>query len=152
MDKKSRLLLSMFVAVVLGGCGNESPAPDGSTIVITPAGKTWDTSADDSCAAKTRLDTLFTISVIRSDGVYLNDTDLLLSLDLAAGTTSGAEVLELFDEGTKVAFPYVTKTGASGSKMFTMGMWVGCNWDYKGQLNVYSGSSYNSADFIVTVK
>lgn len=149
MIRNATLAMGLAAALaLLSGCGagEANPAPDGSTITISPASMTWTTIKDDACVyGYGSLDDLYYITVKDSAGNPLNNVDLTVFLDLAAGSTSITPVMELYDNGAPVTSPYKTKTEASGTKAVTVRMWSGCSLAYKGSLHAYSGSAYGSA-------
>ena len=158
MKSSSRRLFAAviaFSALSVSSCGDESGAPEGSTITISPTESALTTSAytgPTPCTSFSSEDKPFAITVRNSNGVPLNDIDLVLSLDYSQGTTSGLTVLELYDNGARQTSPLRTKTDGSGTKLVTVKRWHGCNIEYAGQLNVYSGSASAFADLSVTVE
>lgn len=152
------LKAGVVLPFLLFGCGDNNSAPAGSTITINPDGAKWDVSAGTCNGTEVNFHA-FNITVRNSAGVELNDTDLYITLDLASNNFTLPPYMQLYDDPNwqggittlpqnPVSTPYVTKTGASGTKRIIVGVDLGCG--YKGSLTAYSGSSVDSVSIDVT--
>ncbi len=142
------VLLAASIAVV--GCGSENTAPYKSTITVNPASTT--TNGPSLACSGVWKDSLFKITVLDPQGNPMNDTAITITLDWApnyAHPTTWA--MQLYDVdsggGSPVTVPYQTKTGDFGIKSVIVRHYISC--DYKGQMEVFSGSAYIKADIEV---
>lgn len=153
------LKTAMALPFLLLGCGDDNSAPAGSTITINPDGATWAVTAG-TCNGTDVNFHAFSITVRNSAGIELNNTDLYITLDLAANNATIYQAMQLYDDPNwqggvttvpqnPVSTPYVTKTGNSGTKRIIVGVDLG-GCGYKGSLNAYSGSSIDSVSIEVT--
>jgi hypothetical protein len=162
MNRTARILsLSILIALtaplgLLHGCGDKTTsAPNGSTIEISPEGKTWDTSQMIGCNASSYNFELFTITVRDSFGNPMDNVTIYIDLDLASSTASpNNQVMYLADadiaQKIPVVVPYETKTGDFGTKNVQVFVDIGGNGcEYNGQLKVYSATAFESVEIEV---
>lgn len=143
-------------------CGSEQGAPPGSTITVSPNEVPWEVALG-NCTNTFMHDTYFDIVVKNRNGTLLTGVDIRVTLDLAPGTVTPAGIpglMFLFDDldedGTYsdpiTTFPYFTNTG-NGTKTlmvrYDLGSLNAGSCTYAGNLNVYSGSAFGSANISV---
>lgn len=140
---------------LLVSCGSEQGAPPGSTITVNPEQVPWKVTLA-PCTNTDMQDTYFDIVVRSPSGTPLTGVDIRVSLDLAPGSyTPPPQVMYLFDDENNdgvydtpiTAFPYFTNTGNGTKTLMVRYDLGGCT--YAGNLNVYSGTSFGSANISV---
>jgi hypothetical protein len=155
-------VLLAFSFAWLSGCGAAGQAPQGGSININPAGFTWNVAPGGCGSASPAAISWYTpvsITVIGSNGLPLNDTDITISLDHSSGMGPLPPTMELYDDqqgnnnndpdaGEFVLAPFRTKTKDFGTKTVLVTMDLG-GCEYKGTLNVQSGTIFSSVDFEV---
>lgn len=154
----SILITLLMPLAILPGCGNDktTSAPTGSTIEISPEGRQWETAALTGCNGTSYNFELFTITVRDVFGNPMNNVTLYVDLDLAPNTASpNNQVMYLADadvaQKTPVIVPYETKTGDFGTKNVQVFVDLGGGGcEYKGNLRVYSGTAFASANIEVS--
>lgn len=138
---------------LVASCGSESGAPANSTITVSPDEVSWKVNAGPGCAGTEFHDTYFTIAVKNPSGAPLSGVDIRVSLDLAPGTYVTYPTMLLFDTSDGVtynvpitAYPYFTTTNSVGAKMLMVRYELDAGCIYAGNLNVFSGTSFGSAN------
>lgn len=141
---------------LLASCGQENGASPGSTITISPDEVPWTVAAGAGCAGTDFHDTYFNIVVKSPSGTPLAGVDIRVSLDLAAGTFITYPTMLLFDTSDGVTYdvpitvyPYFTVTNGVGAKMLMVRYELDAGCIYAGNLNVYSGSSFGTANISI---
>lgn len=155
MGKRGAWLKSSMIGA-LGlltlGCGAENGAPEGATITFNIASLSWSVGAGFcSTPIVDYNDTTVLATVRDQQGNVLNDMDITFALDLSSATSSYI-LMELYDDetgngdgiadaGEQVTNPYRTKTKSFGTKEIIVRPDLG-GCEYKGYLNVWSGSAF----------
>lgn len=161
----AKILTVVLLCLPLGlmvSCGAEQGAPPGSTITVSPDEVPWEVALG-NCTNTFMHDTYFDIVVKSPSGTPLTGVDIRVTLDLAPGSVTPAGIpglMFLFDalDGDNIyddpitSFPYFTNTG-NGTKTlmvrYDLGSLNAGSCTYAGNLNVYSGTSFGSANISV---
>lgn len=152
--RDSRLILAVPIIALIASCGGsqDNPAPEGSTITLSPPSVSWTITPNFGCGTMTHYhDQPFLITVKDSGGQPLNNIDIDISLDLSSDTTSHNWLVLYYDAngdgnvdaGEQVSNTWRTSTDWSGSKEVTVRADADCA--FRGSLHVFSGSTYGSA-------
>lgn len=136
--------------MLLQGCqGDGDAAPVGSTLTIAPSEVTWNISNPGACDPNVFADRLFVITANDPTGAPLGETDLLMTLQLAANTSNFPAMFLIADTGSLpgVVDPgdtvvselgdggYATKTNSEGIAKVIVRMTLSCT--YRGSLDVF---------------
>src|SRR5512139_491742 len=143
-------LSAMVIAITGCGTDNQNTAPFGSSITINPSKVTTD-GPSGACTGFYQ-DSLFKITVLGPDKLPMNDAAITIALSWAPNYAHPAIwSMQLYDMdtvgGAAVTVPYQTKTGDFGTKNVMVRHDITC--DYKGQLEVFSGTAYLQVDIEV---
>ena len=145
------LWLAFFLA--LSGCGASNNPPPSGSITLQTTSKNWAFTAG---APVTLLFQPEVVTVKDSNGIPLKGVNVILSLDLSAGTsTSPVMSIYLADPTTgQPVTPITTPTDVMTSNTGTIDLWVGMEVggtsSYSGLLYAYSGSLMTTATFSTT--
>jgi len=145
------------------GSGSPTPgapeAPTGSTLTVSPDAVPWDIGSS-PCDYSVLQDTYFNIVARDPNGAALAGIGLRVSLALAPGTvifTPPYTPMFLYDDldgdgfytDLITSFPHYTTTGGSGTKLLRVQYDLSCA--YAGNLDVFSGPAYGTANISVTL-
>ena len=122
------------------GCGRDKndcvSASAGSTITVNPGDQPIASSDP------TWNNRIYTISVADADGNPNNKIKIAISYELttvSAGLPN--PVVQLYDGTVPVSSPFAACTDAFGQYTLMVGLWSGTGVTYKGNINVYSGTT-----------
>jgi hypothetical protein len=127
-----------------GGSGSGSDAPAEATITISPSEYTVTVAEG---FPETTYTQLFLIVVKDANGIPLNDVKLRISFPWAQPND---DVVQLYDGDTPKDSPMRVSTDENGSYALRFDYKVGVG-EYKGDIQVTSGSVFESATFEVAV-
>ncbi|MEW6216016.1 MAG: hypothetical protein AB1478_12570 [Nitrospirota bacterium] len=151
--KKSYFLLftvyCLLFTVLFWGCGGSVSAPPDSTITINPETVTITDSGDEATHTQ-----YFTILVKDSNGTPLGDIKITISFPWAKPDPT--DLVQLYkcedpkcETPEAVNSPFDAETDESGT--YTLRFDYQSGWlEYKGDVEVRSGSAFGSATFEVT--
>jgi len=139
-----RILMIFVIAAGMTRCADVSP--DDTDIIIYPESFSLKGLADE------RLNQSFEIVVKNKKGEPLNDVEITIAFKFApdfncppSSVTCTIPPGLLLDENRNPQnSPFTTKTKEDGKYTVWLNYWHGAEW--KGQLEVYSGTAYESAD------
>ncbi|MBM4136572.1 MAG: hypothetical protein FJ241_07045 [Nitrospira sp.] len=141
MKKYLGLLLLFLFLIPFSGCGESVSAPPGAKVKINPSEVTiTDTGAIDTHTQ------FFSISVTDANDIPLGNIKITISYPWAVPDSSG--VVQLYNGSTPVNSPFDTETDDFGIYNLRMDYQSG-GLDYKGDLEVRSGTAYGKASFEV---
>lgn len=173
--KINRFTLWVLVTVLVGCGASEggggNPVPVGSSVVINPPSIAWDITAPppppESCfpddpALVTYNDHTLAISVVNSNNVPLGDVEIRVVASLAGNTYAGIEVLKIYDDrdgdhvvddpdelvSSNTSPAFVTRTARHTGEKYIL-LRVNLNCTYRGNVYVYAGTAYGSAEIQV---
>ncbi len=158
-------------AAVLAACGpgaDEHPVPPGAQVQIEPQDFTWtivpaqDSQGNPVCLEGVYNDHTFVIRVVDANGSPLGEVDLRVRLDLAGNTSSGPDVLRLYDDyngNGVVDHPQELVSAAGQPALFTRTakytgekivlVRVNLSCTYRATLTAIAGSAHGSASIEV---
>jgi hypothetical protein len=147
MKKYLGLLLLLLFLISFSGCGDPVSAPPGSTITINPSSAT----IDDATISPSWYTQYFTITVKDSAGTLLGNIKITISYawTVIPDVPDSSGVVQLYKGTDLVNSPFDAETDDFGIYNLRMDYQSG-GLDYKGNLEVRSGSAFGKASFEVT--
>jgi len=141
--KSAFLPVCLFILSLIAGCGSGVAPSDGS-IEINPSSL----NITHSGGTASTYTTYFTITVKDSEGNPLNGVDVSIFFPWANPAPS--YVVQLYDGATAVNSPFTVKTDKNGIYNLRFDYLLGGTLDYKGDLEVRSGSVFATSTVTVT--
>ncbi len=146
-----RVALAAFCGLAVAGCGSKSGAPQGSTVVLSPAEITW--TGDVNVAASYGGLTVYQIKVLGPNGLPINNTDITVDIngdgdacEIYRGEVglSGATPVAL---GTQTQVfplqePFIDQVDEFGEAKYTMRCVVGDGRVSEDYIHVFSGAAF----------
>jgi len=160
----------MVCLTLLAGCGASeggggNPVPVGATVQVNPETIQWEIGNGDPCVIDPGIynDHTIAISVLNNSGAPIGNVDIRVMADLSGNTFSGIDVIKVYDDlngngviddpaelvSSNTSPSFVTKTEHySGTRNVMVRVNLSC--PYRGNVHVFAGAAYGSANIQVT--
>lgn len=151
-----RVALAAFCGLAIAGCGDKSGAPQGSTVVLSPAEITW--TGDVTGAGFGGL-TVYQVKVLGPNGAPINNVDITVDINADTDLIFAAPACEIYRGAvalvggvavdpvtlapvSQLQEPFADRVDEFGEAKYTMRCLVGGGRVSEDYIHVFSGAAF----------